>query len=65
MRAFILKTGKLYHRYHIVTPSPWPLLTSISAFNVTIGGVLYMHRYLNSFFILSFGIISLVIMMFM
>ena len=34
------------HDYHIIDPSPWPLLASIGAFVITFGGVGYM-RYLN------------------
>merc|ERR1712194_392165 len=33
------------HSWHLVDPSPWPLVTSIGAFTVTFGLVLYMHNY--------------------
>ena len=35
------------HDYHIIDPSPWPILASIGALVVTFGGVAYM-RYLNN-----------------
>lgn len=38
---------KTTHSYHLVDPSPWPLVASLGAFMLTSGGVLYMHRYLG------------------
>jgi len=35
-------TGKP-HPYHLVNPSPWPLLSSISAGLMAVGAVFYMH----------------------
>lgn len=35
------------HSYHLVNPSPWPILTSFSALVLTSGAVLYMHSYSN------------------
>jgi len=34
------------HDYHIIAPSPWPILASLGAFLMAFGGVGYM-RYLN------------------
>ena len=34
------------HDYHIIDPSPWPLLASIGAFVLAFGGIGYM-RYLS------------------
>ena len=31
------------HDYHLVEPSPWPVLGSVSAFMLALGGILYMH----------------------
>jgi len=33
------------HPFHLVTPSPWPLLISVSACTLAIGATLYMHAY--------------------
>ena len=35
------------HDYHIIDPSPWPILAAVGALVVTFGGVAYM-RYLNN-----------------
>ena len=34
---------KVSHDYHLVNPSPWPFLSSIGAFILMLGTVLYMH----------------------
>ena len=36
---------KTKHSFHLVDPSPWPLVASLSAFFTTSGGVLYMHKF--------------------
>lgn len=36
---------KIGHKYHLVDPSPLPLITSISLFILAIGAVLFMHEY--------------------
>ena len=34
---------KTTHSYHLVDPSPWPIISAFAGFMITIGGVLYMH----------------------
>ena len=52
------------HPFHLVDPSPWPLLTSLAAFCVTFGGVLYMHSFKHGGWFLLFGFIYLFICLF-
>ena len=35
------------HDYHLVDPSPWPFVGSISAFVLAVGAVFWMHGSLN------------------
>jgi len=61
-------TGKR-HPYHIVNPSPWPLLSSFAGMLLAIGAVLYMHEAkIGDFSIglwgVAFGIISVLGCMF-
>jgi len=35
------------HSFHLVDPSPWPLIAAFSALMLTFGGVLYMHGHLS------------------
>lgn len=43
------------HNFHIVDPSPWPLMVSFSAFFFVLGLVLYMHSFEIGFFIFVLG----------
>ena len=37
------------HPFHLVSPSPWPLYTSISLFTLTVNAALSMHLFNNSY----------------
>ena len=52
------------HSFHLVDPSPWPLIAALSALNVTFGGVLYMHGYSGGEFLWKFGFIMILFMMY-
>nr|QBM09624.1 cytochrome c oxidase subunit 3 [Dactylella sp.] len=49
------------HPFHLVSPSPWPLFTSISLLTLTTSGVLVltMHGFSNGGYILLLGFLSL------
>ena len=47
-------SGEAKHQYHLVEPSPWPLLGSMAAFVLTLGGVLYMHE--NAYGMATMGV---------
>ena len=44
------------HPYHLVDPSPWPFIGSISAFVMAIGAVLYMHGEIS--WVLILGLVA-------
>ena len=50
-KLFFLKENFQYikprHSFHLVDPSPWPLVVSLGAFMLTTGGVLYMHKFIG------------------
>nr|YP_009647132.1 cytochrome c oxidase subunit 3 [Chloropicon maureeniae]QBX98803.1 cytochrome c oxidase subunit 3 [Chloropicon maureeniae] len=52
------------HPFHLVDPSPWPLLGAIAAWTTTTGGVMYMHDYQGGGMMLTFGFITLLYTMF-
>ena len=52
------------HPFHLVDPSPWPLVTATAAFATTTGAVLYMHGYNGGGSFLTFGLLFLVMSMF-
>ena len=32
-----------HHDYHLVDPSPWPIVGAVSAFIMAVGAILWMH----------------------
>ena len=52
------------HSFHLVDPSPWPLISAFSALMITFGGVLYMHGYFAGGFLFRFGFLMLFFMMY-
>ena len=36
--------AKPHHEYHLVDPSPWPAVGSVSLFVTAVGGILWMHH---------------------
>lgn len=55
---------KTIHNYHLVDPSPWPILGSLGGFSITIGAVLYMHKFTGGWNLFITGIIILIYTMF-
>jgi len=51
------------HPFHLVDPSPWPLLGSVGAFSATTGGVMWFHSYSGGGFLLTCGLIIIVLVM--
>ena len=35
-----------YHGYHLVTPSPWPIIGATGVMGLALGAVMYFHRYI-------------------
>ena len=52
---------KQFHNFHLVNPSPWPLTSSLGAFFLTFGGVLYMHFFIDGSSVLMLGLICLIL----
>lgn len=55
---------KTKHHWHLVDPSPWPLMAAIGAFSLTSGLVLYMHNYMNGLTVFQFGIFLIIFVMY-
>ena len=36
-----------HHDYHLVDPSPWPIVGSVSAFVLAVGAIVWMHHMLR------------------
>jgi cytochrome c oxidase subunit 3 len=55
---------KTKHSFHLVDPSPWPLLASLGAFMLTLGAVLYMQNYFGGAQLLKTGLITILFVMY-
>uniref|UniRef100_UPI0030FF33FE cytochrome c oxidase subunit 3 n=1 Tax=Amblyomma albolimbatum TaxID=1987572 RepID=UPI0030FF33FE len=49
----------MFHPFHLVEKSPWPITSSISAFSLTIGFVFYFNYYNNTLIMISLLILIL------
>lgn len=54
-----IKHIKTKHSWHLIDPSPWPLLTALGAFTITLSLVLFMHNYYNGGYLCICGFIIL------
>lgn len=61
-RSFATHAQHQHHPYHLVDPSPWPAMTSLSILWLAIGLVLYFHKYQAGGFVLSLALMSVVYM---
>jgi len=53
----------IYHRYHLVDPSPWPLVAALAALATTVGATMYFHSFSLGFFLMVLGIFDILIVM--
>ena len=52
------------HSFHLVDPSPWPLIAAFSALMLTFGAAMFMHGYTGGSFLLGMGFCMVLFMMF-
>ena len=52
------------HSFHLVDPSPWPLVASLGAFFMTSGTVLYMNKFLGGGQLALIGLLVLLYVMY-
>ena len=53
------------HPYHLVSPSPWPLYTSLSLFSLTLSAVLTFHGFPQGIILLLLSLSALLILFFL
>ena len=46
-----------WHPYHLVEPSPWPMIAALSTLVLAIGGVLFMHNIDKIVFFIGLGLL--------
>lgn len=52
--------SKQYHQFHLVNPSPWPYVGSMSALTMLVGAVMWFHMYNYGGAVALLGLTSLV-----
>jgi len=52
------RTAFQFHPYHLVDPSPWPLITSFALLTLTLSAVMYFNGYANGGTLLSLGFLA-------
>jgi len=57
-------THSAKHPYHLVDPSPWPIVGAIAALALTVGGVLFMHGNIWGNFVMPLGFLGILATMF-
>jgi hypothetical protein len=60
----IIKKNQQKHPFHLVDPSPWPLVASLGALSVTFGGVMYMHLYKGGLTLFYIGLLTILYVMY-
>jgi len=55
---------KTTHSYHLVDPSPWPIVASFGAFMLTTGAVLYMHKFVGGWDLFCTGFLIVLYVMY-
>ena len=58
--ANITRSNFQAHPFHLVSPSPWPIYTSLSLFALTSSGVLNMHGFSRGIITLTFAFLILI-----
>lgn len=48
------------HNFHLVDPSPWPLVTSIGLLGMAVGGVMFFHKFLSGGTVFFLGLITVI-----
>ena len=59
-----MKYNNQVHPFHLVDPSPWPIVSATGAFAATFGGVMFFHSYQGGIFLLNLGLFIIVFGMF-
>jgi len=52
------------HPFHLVDPSPHPIVASFGALNLTFGGVMYFHNFSGGYALLLWGFFTVLLIMF-
>lgn len=61
---FYTTIGRNKHLFHLVTPSPWPFVSSTAVLSLAVGSAMYFHAYKFGAFISFFGLMLVLFVMY-
>ena len=61
--SYLIRGNFQAHPFHLVSPSLWPVYTSICLFALTMNGALSMHSFVNDYFYVYSAVILVIISM--
>ena len=61
--TYLVRSSFQAHPFHLVSPSPWPLFTSISLLALTTSGVLTMHGFSSALGFLNMALLIVILSM--
>lgn len=64
LHSHTIRQLKTKHHFHLVDPSPWPLMASLGALALTSGTVLFMHNYYGGLQLIQTGVLIILVVMF-
>lgn len=56
----VVRSNFQHHPFHLVSPSPWPLYTSICLLSLTCSAALSMHNFSNSYYLLYLALVLVI-----
>lgn len=59
----LIRSNFQNHPFHLVSPSPWPLNTSVSLLSLTLSGALSMHSFSNAYIITLLSLFAVILSM--
>lgn len=59
----LIRSNFQNHPFHLVSPSPWPLNTSISLLSLTVSGALSMHSFSNAYIVTFLSLFAVIFSM--
>jgi cytochrome c oxidase subunit 3 len=54
---------EVHHDYHLVDPSPWPIVGSLAAATLVVGGLMYMHAIPGWQYVMPLGVAGIALTM--
>nr|UED14395.1 cytochrome c oxidase subunit 3 [Ophiocordyceps sp.] len=61
--TYLIRSSFQDHPFHLVSPSPWPIFTSVSLLSLTLNGALSLHLFYNSYILFYIALSTVIVSM--